>query len=324
MRSILCCWLAFAVLAGTWSLGHAQPNTIYPAKVIRLIVPFAPGGGSDMIARLVAAKLSERLGKQVFVDNRPGAGGVIGTEMAAAAPPDGHTLLIVPGALTTQAALQKLPYDPVKSFAPIARLASGPFVLVVHPGVPAKSVKELIALAKQRPGKLNFVSTGVGVNAHLSAELFKMMAGIDFMIVQFKGGGPAVIDLIGGHSDAFLSSIPQVVSHIKSGKLRALGTSGAKRSVILPDVPTIAESGLSGYEANQWFGILAPAGTPAPVVDRLNKEIKSILISEDVNKILLNEGAEADYLGAAGFGSLIVQDVAKWPRVVKQANIKLE
>ena len=296
----------------------------YPSKPVRLIVPLPPGGGADITARLIAGKLTERLGKQVLVENRPGAGCVIGTEMAAKAPPDGYTLILVTGTHSTQPALQPLPYDAVKSFTPIARLGSGPFVLIVHPGVPANSVKELIALAKQKPGKLKFVSTGVGGNPHLSAELFKIMAGIDFMVVQFKGGGPAIIDLLGGHSDAFLSSIPQALSNIKAGKFKALATSGARRSVILPEIPTISEAGLSGYEATQWFGILAPAGVPAPVVDRLTSELKSLMTSDEVRNLFLKEGIEPDFAGTADFSAQIAREIATWTRVVKEANIKME
>ncbi|MBI2211256.1 MAG: hypothetical protein HYU47_11815, partial [Deltaproteobacteria bacterium] len=210
------------------------------------------GGSNDIVGRLIATKLTERLGKQVVADNRGGAGGVIGTEAAAKSEPDGHTLLIISSAYAFNTWLYKLPYDSVKAFTPVAKLGTGPNVLAVHPSVPASSVKELVALAKREPGKLNFASAGAGSFQHLGTELFKMIAGVDIAIVQFKGGGPAMIDLIGGHTQATLGSLIQFMPHIKSGKVKALGTGGAKRSVVLPDVPTIAEAGVSGYEANNW------------------------------------------------------------------------
>ena len=219
---------------------------------------------------------------------------------------------------------ENLPFDPLKSFTPVARVGSGPNVLVVHPSVPANSVKELIALAKAKPGQLVFVSSGAGGSLHMGAELFKITADIDFKIVQFKGGGPAMTDLLGGHSHAFISSLIAAQPHIKSGKLRALGTGGRKRSAILPEVPTIAEAALPGYETINWWGILAPAGTPAPIVARLDKEIKGILAEDEVKKRYLKDGVEVDYLGSAEFGSFLEKETANWTRVVKKANIKLE
>ena len=296
----------------------------YPSKPIRLIIPFPPGGSNDIVGRLIAAKLTDTLGKQVVVDNRGGAGGVLGSEMVAKAPPDGYTLLIVSAAYAFNPALYKLPFDPVKSFTPVAKLGSGPNSLTVHPSVPANSVKELIALAKSKPGQLICGCAGVGSFQHMGTELFKMMAGIDFKIVQFKGGGPAMIDQLGGHSQFSLGSLIQTLPHIQSGKFRILGTGGSKRSTILPDVPTIAEAGVPGYEATNWWGILAPAGTPAPVVDRLNKDIKTLLTSADVQKLFQNEGADVDYLGPAEFGPFIEREIVKWDKVVKEANIKVE
>jgi tripartite-type tricarboxylate transporter receptor subunit TctC len=211
----------------------------------------------------------------------------------------------------------------VKSFIPIARLASGPYTLVVNPSVPATSLKELIALAKQKPGQLIFGIAGVGTTQHMSVELFKMMANIDVKIVQFKGSGPVMIDLLGGHSHALISSIVGVLPHIKSGKLRVLGTTGEKRSVILPDVPTIAEAGLPGFKATNWFGIFAPAGTPALIVDRLNNELKEILASDEVRKWFLNDGMEVVYLDPRELGPFVEEEINKWERVVKKATIKL-
>ena len=296
----------------------------YPSKPIRLIIPFPPGGSNDIVGRFIATKLTERLGKQVVADNRGGAGGVIGTEAAAKSDADGHTLLVISSAYAINTSLYKLPYDPVKAFAPIAKVGTGPNVFAVHPGVPVNSVKEFIALAKEKPGQLNFASAGVGSFQHLGSELFKSMTGVDVGIVQFKGGGPAMIDVIGGHTHAALGSLIQFMPHIKSGKVKALGTGGAKRSVTLPDVPTIAEAGVAGYEANNWWGIIAPAGTPRPIIDRLYKEISAILASAETQKVFGDQGAEVDKLGPAEFGPYMVAETAKWGKVIREANIKAE
>ena len=329
MQILRSLWLGILGLLLTLSMGAPLPSAFaaadaYPSKPVRLVIPFPPGGSNDIVGRLIGAKLTERLGKQVIVDNRGGAGGVIGSEQVAKSEPDGYTLLIVSAAYAFNPSLYKLPFDPEKSFVPVAKLGSGPNSLVVHPGVPANSVKELIALAKKEPGKLVCASAGVGSFQHLGSELFRMMAGIDVMIVQFKGGGPAMIDQLGGHSQISLGSLIQTLPHIQSGKFRVLGTGGSKRSTILPNVPTIAEAGVPGYEATNWWGILAPAGTPQAVVDRLSKELSVILTSEDTKKMFLNEGAEVDHLGPAEFGQFISAEIAKWGRVVKEANIKVE
>jgi tripartite-type tricarboxylate transporter receptor subunit TctC len=296
----------------------------YPTKPIRLIIPFSAGGGADLVGRLLAQKLSERLGKQMIVENRTGAGGVIGTEAVAKADPDGYTLLFIPASFTMQPALQKLPYDSIKAFAPISLAGKGDYGLVVNPNVPAKSVKEFIALAKKKPGQLVFGAAGAGSTAHMFTELFEMSANIDLKIVQFKGGNQQVVDVLGGHSDGILLSLPALMPHIKSGKLRALGTTGSKRSIFLPDVPTIAEDGVPGFEAFVWWGFLAPARTPAPIVDRLNKEIKEILALDEVKNLLAQEGAEPSYMDPVEFASFIEKNIAHWTGVVKKANIKLE
>ena len=316
--------LLLALAAPAASVSAAADD--YPSKPIRVLVNMAPGGSNDLVARIIAAKLSERLGKPVFVDNRPGAGGVIGTELAARAVPDGYTVMSTAGQHTLFAPLhEKLPFDPIKSFVPIARVGSGPNVLVVHPSLPVHSVKELIALAKQKPGQLLIPSSGVGTVFHLGIERFKMMAGIDLTVLQFKGGGPALIDVLGGHSHCFISSLLAALPHIKSGKLRALGTGGSVRSSLLPDVPTIAEAGgLPGYTTMNWWGILAPAGTPAPIVTRLSNELKAIVTGDELKKQFLNDGIEAGYMGPAEFGTFLEEEQANWTRIVKQANIKLE
>jgi len=294
----------------------------YPVKPTRLIIAFAPGGSTDIIGRLIAQKLSERLGKQVVPENRAGGGGTIGAEMVAKSDPDGYTLLFTSAAIAINPLLFKVPYDTEKSFVPVAMMGNGPVVLTVHPGVQANSVKELIALAKKQPGKLVSAAAGVGSFMHLATELFKMMAGIDFKIVQFKGGGPAMIDTMGGHSQISLGTLTQSLPQIKSGKLKALGFGGSTRSKLLPDLPTVSEAGLPGYEASQWWGLLAPAGTPKPVIDRLHKELTVILNAEDTKKTFEAQGAEADWLGPAEFTKFIATETAKWGKVIKEGNIR--
>jgi tripartite-type tricarboxylate transporter receptor subunit TctC len=296
----------------------------YPNKPVRLIIPFPPGGSNDVVGRMVATQLSERLGKQVVVDNRSGAGGVIGTDIAAKSPPDGYTLLVISIAHAVNPWLYKLTYDPIKAFAPVGILATGPNVLVINPSLPVNSVKELVALAKQKPGDLQYASAGVGSFQHLGGELFKLNAGVDILHVPFKGGGPAMIDVIGGHTNVMFSSLVQTTPHIRSGKLKALGTGGTKRSPVLPEVPTVAEAGVPTYEAVNWWGIVAPAGTPQPILDKLHKELTAVLSSPEAQKQFENEGASVVQMSSAEFGSFIAKELAKWERVVKEANIKAE
>ena len=296
----------------------------YPTKPVPLIIPFPPGGSNDVVGRMIATQLGERLGKQVVVDNRGGAGGVLGTEVAAGAAPDGYTILVVSLAYTVNPWLYKLKYDPLKSFVPVAMLASGANVLTVHPSVPVNSLTELIALAKQKPGELNYASAGAGSFQHLGSELFKLMAGVDIVHVPFKGGGPAMIDVVGGHSQVLVSSLVQTGAHIRSGKLKALGVGSAKRSALFPDIPTIAEAGVPGYEMANWWGILAPAGTPQPIVDKLAKEIGVVLSTPETQKHFAAEGAEVVQKTPAEFAAFIEAELAKWQRVVKDAKIKAE
>ncbi len=296
----------------------------YPSKPIRLIIPFPPGGSNDIVGRLVATQLSQRLGKQVVVDNRGGAGGVLGTDLAAKSAPDGYTLLIISAAYAMNPSLYKLPFDPLKSFVPVAKLGTGPNALTVFPGLPVNSVKDLLALAKEKPGQLNYAAAGVGSFQHLASELFRILANINVVAVQFKGGGPAMIDVMGGYTQICLGSLIQVLPHIQSGKLKVLGTGGSKRSAALPNVPTIAEGGVAGYEANNWWGVLAPAGTPQPIVDRLHKEISAILSSPETKKTFETEGAEVDDMTPGEFGAYIAAETAKWAKVVKESGIKAE
>jgi len=275
-----------------------------------------------VVGRLVAGQLSERLGQQVFVDNRGGAGGVIGTEAAANAAADGYTLLIVSIAHAVNPALYKLNYDPVRSFSPITILASGPNVLAVNPHLPVNSVKDLIALAREKPGAVEYASAGVGSFQHMGGELFKLMAGVDILHVPYKGGGPAMSDVISGHVKVIFSSLIQTTPFIQSGQLKALGTGGVKRSPVLPDVPTIAEAGVPGYAAENWWGIVAPAGTPVPIIERLQGDIQAVLQSPSLQQQFAREGASSLEMSSAEFASYIETEIAKWRRVVEKGNIR--
>jgi tripartite-type tricarboxylate transporter receptor subunit TctC len=305
-------------------LAFAAPATAqdFPSKPLRLIIPFAPGGSVDIVARLTATKLSERLGKQVVAENRSGAGGVIGLELAIAAPPDGHTLVLISLAHAVVPHINKLNFDTAKALTFVASLGNGPSVFTVHPGVPANSVKELIALAKAKPGTLHFAHAGVGSFTHTASVLFAMMAGIDTVMVPFKGGGPAMIDVIGGHSQLLMNSYLASLPHVRSGKLKALGVTDTQRSDLLPGVPTIDESGVPGYQAANWWGIAAPAGTPAPAVERLNKEINAILASGEVKKIFDEQGAVRVPMSPSEFAKFYSNERDKWGKVVKAAGIK--
>src|SRR5215813_1317179 len=294
----------------------------YPAKPVRLIVPFPPGAINDTVGRIVATQLTGRLGKQVVVDNRSGAGGVIGTEIAANAPKDGYTLLVVSLVNAVNPWLYKLTYDPVASFSWIAAVGSAPNVLLVHPDLPVTSVGEFVAYAKANPGKVQYASGGVGSFQHLGGELFKLMAGVDLLHVPFKGGGPAMIDVVGGHTKAIFATMPTALPQVKAGKVKALGVGSAARQSVLADVPTANEAGLPGYEVANWVGIVAPAGTPAAIVEKLNAEIAAAMESPEVQKQLLSEGAETVRMTSAEFGTFMEKELAKWERVVKEAGIK--
>jgi tripartite-type tricarboxylate transporter receptor subunit TctC len=312
--------LSMAAVVGLALTSFANADD-YPSRPIRLIVPFPPGGSNDVVGRLAANQLSAILGQQVFVDNRGSAGGIVGTEMAAAAPPDGYTLLVVSIPHAVDPALHQLKYDPVKSFAPIALLATGPDVLVVNPAMPVKSVKDLIALAKAKPGALNYASAGIGTFTHLSGELFNLLAGVKIVHVPYRGGGPAVQDVLAGHVNIMFSSLIQTAPFIKSGQLRPLATGGAKRNPALPDVPTIDETGVPGYVAENWWGILAPAGTPAPIVKHLYDAVQTALKSPQLLADFAREGAVPAEMSSAGFGKYIEAEIAKWGRVVREGHI---
>ena len=305
------------------ALTSAATADDYPNRPVRLIIPFPPGGSNDVVGRLVANALSERLGHKVYVDNRGGAGGVLGTEAAANAPPDGYTLLIVSLAHAVNPALYKLNYDPIKSFAPIAILATGPNVLAVNPQLPVNSVKELIAMAKAKPGELDYASAGVGSFQHLGGELFKLTAGVNILHVPYKGGGPAMQDVIAGHVKIVFSSLIQTTPFIQSGQLKALGVGGTKRNPVLPDVPIIAD-GLPGYEAVNWWGIVAPAGTPPELAGRLYADVQVALKSAELQSAFAREGAASVEMTTAEFGAFMETEMAKWARVVKEGNIRAQ
>jgi tripartite-type tricarboxylate transporter receptor subunit TctC len=316
--------VALALIA----LAAAAPATSsaqsYPTRPLRLIIPFPPGGSNDVVGRMIAFQLSDRLGRQVVVDNQGGAGGIIGTEAAAKAAPDGYTLLLISVAHAFGSSMYKLPYDPIGAFAPITILGTGPVVLAVNPKLPVKSLQELIDLAKAKPGQLNYASAGVGSFQHLSSALFKLQSGLDIVHIPFKGGGPAMMDVVAGNTEIMIGSLIQTLPQIKSGRLRALGVGSAKRVPALPELPTISEAGVPGYEATNWWGIVAPAGTPRPVIDRLHQELSVILKTAETKKRFESEGGEAVIMTPEDFGRFIVAETAKWAKVVKEAGIKPE
>jgi tripartite-type tricarboxylate transporter receptor subunit TctC len=297
----------------------------YPTKIGRIVIPFPPGAINDTIGRIIATQLSTRLGKQFIADNRPGAGGIIAYELVANAPKDGHTLLIVSSAMTVAPWMHKsLPFDSVKSFAPITMIAAAPAVIAANQNLPANSVGDLIALAKKQPGKLQYASSGVGTFLHLAGELFKLTAGVDILHIPFKGAGPAMTDVIGGHTQLVFASIGSTISHLRSGKLKAIGIGATQRNPLIPDVPTVPERGLPGYVASNWFGIVAPAGTPPAILARLHREISEIQSSPEMQKQFANDGAEIVKMSPTEFEAFIASELAKWARVVKEAGIKPE
>jgi len=302
---------------------HAQPA--YPQKPIRLVVPFPPGGGTDILARLFGQKMSETLGQQIIIDNRGGAGGTLGTDIAAKAAPDGYTLILVSGSHAINPGLyQKLPYDSVSDFAPITQIATSPGILVVNPSLPVKSVKDLIALARAKPGQINYASAGSGTPPHLAGELFKVMAKIDMVHVPYKGNAPAFTDVIGGQVSLIFPTMPSAMPFIKSGKLRPIAVTSAKRSPAAPDIPTIAESGLPGYEATSWYGILAPARTPPQIVARLHEVLVSVIGAPDMQDKLAAQGLDPVGNTPQQFAAVIKSEIAKWAKVVKASGAKPE
>jgi tripartite-type tricarboxylate transporter receptor subunit TctC len=312
-----CCASAAAV--------YAQPKETWPARPVRIVVPQTPGASTDLTARLIAQKLSPALGQPVIVENRPGAGSIVGTELVAKATPDGHTLLVVASSITLNPILHRnLPFDPQRDLAPITQLSSFPNMLVVHPGLPVKTVQDMIALLKSKPGALNYGSAGTATGTHLSAELFKYMTGTDMVHVPYKGGGAAMPALLGGQVQLMFSTTVTAMPHVRGGKLRAVAVTSAKRWPTLPDIPTIAESGVPGYDHTPWNGFLAPAKTPRAVIGRLNEEVAKILHAPETRSVFTNDGAEPVGNKPEEFAAIIKSETAKWTKVVKAAGIKAD
>jgi tripartite-type tricarboxylate transporter receptor subunit TctC len=318
--SLRCC---VAALAGLAALNAAAAD--YPARPVRLIVAFAPGGSVDVVARLLAQKLGDRWKQQVVVDNRPGAGGNVSAEIAARAQPDGHTLYMTSAALVVNPSLySSVPYDPVRDFAPISLVGTVQSVLVAHPAVPAKSVKELIALAKSRPGQINYGSTGSGTSGHLVMELFRSMAGIDLVHVPYKAIGQTYADLLSGQVSLFFPTAPGALPHLQAGRIRALAVAGARRSPALPGVPTVAESGVPGFDAGTWYPLLAPARTPRPIVDSIHREFVQVLNLPDIRERLTASGIEIVGSTPDELARHIRAEIPKWAKVVKQSGARAD
>jgi tripartite-type tricarboxylate transporter receptor subunit TctC len=316
--------LAASALACSIDAAAAAAGTpAYPTRPVRVIVPQSAGGSTDLAARIVVQRMGEAMGQTFVVDNRPGAGSLNGTETVAKAAPDGYTLLCVAASFSINPSLhEKLPFDPVRDFAPITRLAALPHILVVHPTVPVKNVKDLIALAKAKPGELNYASSGVATSTHLAAELFRHMTGTDMVQVPFKGGAPGMVGLLSGQVQLYFATISTALPHVKSGKLRALAVTSAKRSIVVPEYPTIAEAGVPGYEHASWVGVLAPATTPPAILGALHAQAVKALGRDDVKGPLLRDGLEPVGDSPQEFARLIRNEVAKWMKVVKAAGIK--
>lgn len=299
---------------------------VYPSKSIRMIVAYPPGGGTDIVGRVMAQKLSENLGHTVIVDNRGGATGNIGTELAARATPDGYTVLmgnVAPNAINVSLFIQ-IAFDPVKDFAPVSLVALTPNILVVNPGIPIKSVKDLIALAKAKPGYYNYASAGIGSSSHLAGALFGILTGTNIVHVPYKGGGLALVDVLSGQTQLYFATMPAAMPHVKSGKLRPVAVTSEKRSQTLPEFPTIAETGVAGYEAATWYGLLAPAQTPRVIVTRLHGEVVKILGVAEMRERLVAQGFEPVGNTPEQFGAYIKSEIAKWGKVIREAGIRAE
>jgi tripartite-type tricarboxylate transporter receptor subunit TctC len=314
--------------AGVAIPAHAQQAAAaaWPSRTVRIVVPFGPGGSADLVARILGQRLTESLAQPVIVENRPGAGAMLGNELVAKSPPDGYTLTI--GTLgpfaVNQSLFRKVPYDSQRDFAPVTLTGASSHVLVVHPSMPVKSMMELIALAKKRPGQLSFASSGIGNATHLTGELFKSMAGVDVVHVPYKGGGAAVADLIGGHVGFSFASMPSALPHVRGGKLRALAVAPAQRVPSAPELPTVAESGLPGFSSEDWQGVLAPAKTPQDIVMRLNGEIHKVLGTAEVREKLDAQGFQVRLSTPQQFAELIRSESTKWAKIVKEANIRID
>lgn len=320
------CFVLLACAAATAAAAAAAAAEDYPTRPVRIIVGFPPGGATDLVARIIGPKLGEALKQQVIVDNRAGANGTIGAELAANATPDGYNLhLGTLGALVISPAITKVPYDPLRDFATISMAVQLQNMFIVHPTVAAKSITALITLAKHKPGTLNYASSGLGSPGHLAGELFKTMAKVDMVHIPYKGGGPALTDLVAGHIPVFVAVISTGVPPVKAGRAIALAVTGAKRSPALPDVPTVAETpALKDYEASNWYGVVAPAGTPKPIIERLHRNLTAVLNSADIRDALLARGIEAETSTPDEFTAYIKSETAKWGKVIRAANLKPE
>lgn len=322
MRNV-CLLAAAAVGMGVAFNAPSHAAESYPTRPIRLIVPFPPGGSNDIIGRLLGQQIGERVGQSVVIDNRPGAGSTLGIDIASKSAPDGYTVVIISAAYSFGPSLyKKLPYDPVKSFITVAKIGDGPNVFTVNPNVPAKTIKELVALAKAKPGTLNFASAGIGSAQHLWFEYFKMLSGVNIVHVPYKGGAPAMVDVIAGNAQIAIGTIVQMLPLIKSEKLRGLATGGRKRNAALADLPTVDEAGVKGYEGANWWGLMLPAGTSKAIVDRLDKEIQAVLAKPEIQQQFSSMGADADYLSQGEFARFIAVETSKWTKVAKQAGIQ--
>lgn len=319
-------WLAVSLLTVPGAVAPVVRAAEYPLRPIRVIVPFPAGGNADILARIMAQKMSEAWKQTVVVDNRAGAAGIIGAEAVAKSAPDGYTLLMgTTGTQTTNPAVySKLPYDSLRDFAPVSNFADSPFLLVTHPSLPVRTVKEVIALAKARPGQLHYASFGPGSSAHLVGEMLRSTARIEIVHVAYKGGPPALADLIGGHIEMMFNLLPIVVPHVKSGRLRAIAVTASKRAPALPDVPTFAEAGIPDFEAGSWYGVLAPAGTPKEIIARLSSEISRILSLADVRQRLAAEGAEPIGNTPEQFAEQIRRDLARWAKIARDARVRVQ
>ena len=315
--------IASAVFFASYENARAQQP--YPVRPIRIISPFAPGGGNDVICRIIAPRLGEHLKQQVLVDNRPGANGIVGTEAAARAAPDGYTIVLIPSGHAVNASLyKKLPYDSIRDFTTISLVGSSPLVVAMHPSVPTRNVKELIALARARPGQLTYGSAGIGSSGHLAGALFETMTGTKLVHVPYKGMGLVVTDLIGGQVSLTFGTSASVMPHVRAGRLRALATTGAQRAPALPDIPTVAESGVRGYEASLWYGFVGPARLPAEIVERLNTAIVGVLKQASVHDRLADAGVDTRSSTPEEFGRLLVADLERWGKVVQRAGVRPE
>lgn len=321
IRWVVMIWLYLAATTAVAQAASDGSVDDYPSRPVRLVIPFTAGGGNDAIARILAQKLTETWKQQVVGDNRVGANGIIGTGIVAKARADGYTLLLVSTSFTINPAVHKLPYDPIRDFAPVALAASAPIILASSPAFPARTIQELIALAKTKPGQLQYASTGIGGGNHLAGELFQKLARISLLHVPYKGGSEAATDVMTGRVALMFSSVPVVLSHIKNGKLRGLGIGDTKRSNLLPDVPTIAQAGVAGYEAGFWFGVMVPGGTPKAIVRRINSDINRSLDSEDVQQRVSALGMEVLRSSPEDFARVIASDIGKWGRIIRDIGL---